>query len=248
MELIQNRKLKCECIPYCHVQFNLLLKCVLLHLSTQIFISCVYTFWVVRASDEEMVKNSVHLTVFFTSKHSLSVPQSALISLVWLHQVQLHCIQGVLVLRLWHLLRNVMNAVCTILTALYLHDLHPDNLLHPDAWDLGWCLYLDVLSVWSTGSGTLPYKVPFRTFPPLKYWTSKNAISWLEKTTSAPTTRYICRWVMCTSFHMTSQPCNCYYRCTIYKFLSQAMYTVDKSNRHTSWYIIMAFMLSDGKI
>lgn len=63
----------------------------------------------------------------------LSVPQSALISTVWLHQVQLRCIWGMLVLRLWHLLRNVMTAVCTILTVLHLRDLHPDDLLHPDA-------------------------------------------------------------------------------------------------------------------
>lgn len=58
-----NRKLLCKYIPYCQMQFHILLKCMLLYRSTQIFISSVYTFWVVRAADEE--------TVFFTSTHSL---------------------------------------------------------------------------------------------------------------------------------------------------------------------------------
>lgn len=58
-----NRKLLCKYIPYCQMQFHILLKCMLLYHSTQIFISSVYTFWVVRAADEE--------TLFFTSKHSL---------------------------------------------------------------------------------------------------------------------------------------------------------------------------------
>lgn len=48
-----------------------------------------------------------------------------------------------------------MNAVCTTLTAAYLLDLHPDNLLHPDAWHYGRCLWLNILNVLRAGSGTL---------------------------------------------------------------------------------------------
>lgn len=39
---IQNRKHKCEYIPYCHVHLNQLLKCVSLHLSTQTHQLCLY--------------------------------------------------------------------------------------------------------------------------------------------------------------------------------------------------------------
>lgn len=56
------RKRPQEYIPLCHMQLNIPLKRKLLYLSTWIFISSVYTFWVVLAAEEE--------TVFFTPEPS----------------------------------------------------------------------------------------------------------------------------------------------------------------------------------
>jgi len=74
----------------------------------------VYTFWVVRGSRRG---NSLHLTVFFTSKaFSVSAPSRLRFPRFWPRWVSAPlrfkaCWPHVS----WHLLRNVTNAVCTAL-------------------------------------------------------------------------------------------------------------------------------------
>lgn len=136
---IHRRKCTQEDIPYCHMQLNMLLKCKLLYLSTWIFISSVYTTWVMLAADKE--------SVFFTpGTFSCYWP-----SQLWFPQRRCSsfssvAFKGVLLQHLWHLSRNVTSPVCTLLTAEHTRDLHSDgNTLQPGAEKRAWCSYSSAL-------------------------------------------------------------------------------------------------------
>lgn len=130
--------------------------------------------------------------------------------------------------------------------AQHLCDLHPDNLLHPDAWDWGrYLFYFIFLNVCSTNRKNISLQNAI-SVKGEKFHLSENTTQIAsilqvnmnlarkhENWTEAPSTRHTWGWVMGTSFHRRSQPCSCYYRCTTYTQVSKPKHVYEWQEQQT---------------